>query len=325
MNTEKKPITKIIFDTDIGGDCDDAGALAMLHRLCDLGECELLAVTACYASPYVAGCIDAINRYYGHVVPVGILHGKPSAEPGVYAKGLCEEFENSYPPEEENRIPDTVSVIRRTLADAEDHSVTLAATGSMASLAALVQSPADEISPLDGKALITQKVLRTVVMGGRFYGTWPMPVVIGSDFTVTWEWNIHADIPAAQMMCRTWPGELIFSSYEIGLFCVTMKGYAQTAPKEDPVRRAYELHPCGREYGRESWDHTALLYAIRPDAGYWNLHPFGRVTVDDDGVTSWNAEEGAQQSYLLPREDYDVIRDVINGLVFCPELPKGSR
>ena len=36
---------KIIFDTDIGGDCDDAGALALIHRLCDKGEVELLAVT----------------------------------------------------------------------------------------------------------------------------------------------------------------------------------------------------------------------------------------------------------------------------------------
>ena len=26
------PIPKIIFDTDIGWDCDDAGALALLHR-----------------------------------------------------------------------------------------------------------------------------------------------------------------------------------------------------------------------------------------------------------------------------------------------------
>lgn len=43
----KKPV-KIIFDTDIGGDCDDAGALALLHRLCDMGEAELLAVTHCY-------------------------------------------------------------------------------------------------------------------------------------------------------------------------------------------------------------------------------------------------------------------------------------
>jgi len=316
MDEMKRPIPKILFDTDIGGDCDDAGALAMLHRLCDRGECELLAVTACYASPYVAGCIDAINRYYGREVPVGILHGKPSAEPGVYSRGLCEEFENRYPPEDADAVPDTVSVMRTVLAASDDHSVTLAATGSMASLAALLQSQADGISPLDGRALIAKKALRTVVMGGRFYSTWPMPVVIGADFTVTWEWNIHADVPAAQIMCRDWPGELVFSSYEIGLFCVTMKGYAQTAPKEDPVRRAYELHPCGREHGRESWDHTALLYAVRPDAGYWNLHPHGRVTVDDEGVTSWHAEEGGQQTYLLPREDYDVIRDTINGLVF---------
>ena len=40
----KKPV-RIIYDTDLGGDCDDAGTLAMLHRLCDLGEAELLAVT----------------------------------------------------------------------------------------------------------------------------------------------------------------------------------------------------------------------------------------------------------------------------------------
>ena len=42
----------IIFDTDIGCDCDDAGALALLHRLCDKGEARLLAVTHCQNSPY---------------------------------------------------------------------------------------------------------------------------------------------------------------------------------------------------------------------------------------------------------------------------------
>ena len=50
---EKKPV-KIIYDTDIGGDCDDAGTLSMLHRLCDKNEAELLAVTHCYATPYAA-------------------------------------------------------------------------------------------------------------------------------------------------------------------------------------------------------------------------------------------------------------------------------
>ena len=316
MNTEKKPITKIIFDTDIGGDCDDTGALAMLHRLCDMGECELLAVTACYASPYVAGCIDSINRYYGRQVPVGILHGKAPQEM-IYTESLCKEFENDYPPENTDNVPSSVTVMRRALADADDNSVTLCATGSMASLAALLASDADDISPLDGKALIEKKVLRTVVMGGRFFGTWPMPIVLGGGTVVNGEWNICLDIPAAQKMCREWPVELIFSSFEIGLWCVTMKGYAQTAPKEDPVRRAYELHPAGRVNGRESWDHTALLYAVRPDAGYWNLHPHGRITVEDDGVTVWHPEDGGRQTYLMPREDYDVIRDVIDGLVFA--------
>ncbi len=310
---------KIIFDTDIGGDCDDAGALAMLHRLCDLGEAELLAVTACYASPYVAGCIDAINCYYGRVVPVGINYGSDSAEPGVYAGPLCNEFPSRYPAETygtENAAPDTLVLLRQTLAEAEDHSITLTATGSMSSLARLVQSPADDISPLTGKELIEQKVLRTVVMGGRFFGTWPMPVMTG-DPAGRAEWNIRSDIPASQILCSEWPGELIFSSFEIGLWCVTMRDYVNKAPQDDPVRRAYELHPCGRLHGRESWDHTALLYAVRPDAGYWNLHPYGRVSVDDEGVTRWHAEESGKHSYLLPREDYETVRQIIDDLVLA--------
>ena len=67
---------KIIFDTDIGWDCDDAGALALIHSLCNKGEAELLAVTATYYHRYVAGCIDAINRFYGRIVPVGVNYAR---------------------------------------------------------------------------------------------------------------------------------------------------------------------------------------------------------------------------------------------------------
>ena len=34
---------KVIFDTDMETDCDDAGALAVLHTLADRDECEILA------------------------------------------------------------------------------------------------------------------------------------------------------------------------------------------------------------------------------------------------------------------------------------------
>src|SRR5690606_29052446 len=35
---------RVIFDTDLGPDADDAGALALLHALADRGEAEILGV-----------------------------------------------------------------------------------------------------------------------------------------------------------------------------------------------------------------------------------------------------------------------------------------
>ena len=43
---------KIIFDTDIGGDCDDTGSLAIVHECERAGKAKLLAVTLSTASPY---------------------------------------------------------------------------------------------------------------------------------------------------------------------------------------------------------------------------------------------------------------------------------
>ena len=317
MDTNKKAL--IIFDTDIGGDCDDAGALAMTHRLCDLGEAELLAVTGCYESPYVAGCIDAINTYYNRKVPVGVNYGT-DAYPDTYTSGICNEFPSDYPAEKYSagdRPEDAVRLIRRTLAAADAGSVTLVATGPLSTLAHLVKSGADDVSPLSGAELIADKVLRTVIMGGRFFGTWPMPIMLGDQPSV-WEYNIRADVPAAKTVCDTWPGELVFSSFEIGLWTVTMREYTAKAPKDDPVRRAYEIFeaiPGNNEKGRQSWDHTAMLYAIRPDAGYYHLHPYGRISVTDEGVTEWHADASARHTYLIPRAEYNEVEHVIDSLV----------
>ena len=316
---EKKPV-KILLDTDIGLDCDDAGAMALLHRLCDLGEAELLAVTHCAASPYAAGCIDAINAYYGRPVPVGINYEAPLDNTGVYAEALCREFPNRFPEDTYGTpqgAPDTLSVLRQTLAAAEDQSVTFVIIGSLTSAARLIRSGPDTCSPLTGKELVAQKIARTVIMGGRFTGTWPMDILLGKHKVLS-EWNIEQDITAAQTVCNFWPGELIFSSFEIGFWCVSMREYICKAPQEDPVRRAYEVHPS-RGFGRESWDHTAILQAVRHDFGYWNLHAYGRIRVDDSGVTTWYPEENGKHTYLLPSADYDSIRKAIDSLVM-PEL-----
>ncbi len=305
---------KIILDTDIGFDCDDAGALALLHRLCDRGEAELLAVTACYDSPYVAGCIDAINTYYKRPVPVGVLYGAKKAvdDQPVYSPALCRDFPNQYPAEAYPSAADAVALLRKTLENAEDHSITLTVIGSLATANALLHSAPDHISPLSGKELIAHKLERTVVMGGRFFETWPEDIWLDDSFRVTWEWNIKADIAAAQNVCESWPGELVFSSYESGLWCVSMKEYCHLAPQDDPVRQAYMLH--GSIHGRSSWDHTAILEAVRPGQ-YYRLRPWGHITVDHEGITALQEAPGGKQSYLIPIMDYKAMETVIDSIV----------
>lgn len=320
MTKNLKPV-KIIFDTDIGGDCDDAGALALIHKLCDKGEAELLAVTHCANSPYYAGCIDSINRFFGRPVPVGINYAtSPAKNPrGVYAGDLCENFPNHYPPEShggKDGAADTLSLLRKTLADAEDNSITLVATGTLSSLARLVLSDADAISPLTGKDLICQKLNRTVVMGGRFFESWPMTLYESGDPThhvMTWEYNIrNSGFNDATTVFENWPGELVLSSYEIGSYIVSMNGYAQRAKVGNPVARAYLLHKS--EQGRCSWDHTAILEAIHPGC-YWNLHEYGKISVDHDMVTHWNKCPESKHTYLLPKTDYCEICNVIDALL----------
>ena len=319
----KKPC--ILFDTDIGGDCDDAGALALLHALCNRGEAELLAVTACYVSPYVAGCIDAINTFCGRRVPVGVLHAKSWPEPGVYAAPLCERFPNSYPAGCE--VEDTVTVVRRTLAAAEDAGVTLVMTGPFSSAAALLASGPDDISPLDGLTLAEKKIGRTVVMGGRFASLWPMPLEVGNPGDretreMYREWNIYADIPAAREFCDAWPGEIVFASYEIGNYMITLREFERAAYPDNPVAYAYRIHhPQGS--GRQSWDLTAMLDAVRPGAGYWHYRPYGRVRVDERGVTEFVPGGTGRHTCLLPRMDYEDVRKVIDDLVM--EGAKGGR
>jgi hypothetical protein len=63
---------RIIFDTDMGSDCDDAGALAVLHVYADRGLAEI--VGCIYSSgkvPYGAGVVEAgygQGRIYRQIV-----------------------------------------------------------------------------------------------------------------------------------------------------------------------------------------------------------------------------------------------------------------
>lgn len=308
-----KPV-KIILDTDMGGDCDDAGALAMLHALADQGACEILAVTHCCRGKQYGACIEAINRYYGKgEIPVGVFADDSAASAGndVYASLVASRFPS------ETDYADSVMLLRKTLAQAEDESITLAVIGSMYTMRRLLESKADAASCLNGKELILRKIRRTVVMGGRFHAVWPDPIVFSNGYVVDTEFNIRDDIPSARYVCGNWPGELILCSYEIGYPIITAQEFQRAAAEDNPAAMCYRLwheRTGANGFGRESWDPATVLYAVRPEECIWKLHPYGKIDVDEKGITTWQPAEG-RHSFLLENRSREEAAALINGLL----------
>ena len=66
--------SRLIFDTDICGDCDDVLALGMIHALQSRGACRLLAVTVSVDNDLAAPFVDAVNTFYGRGdIPIGVV------------------------------------------------------------------------------------------------------------------------------------------------------------------------------------------------------------------------------------------------------------
>src|SRR5437899_1328625 len=72
---------RLVFDTDMGNDVDDALALAMIHALDTRGEAELLAVTVSKDNRYAAPFVDIVNTFYGRKdIPIGVVKNGKTPE-----------------------------------------------------------------------------------------------------------------------------------------------------------------------------------------------------------------------------------------------------
>jgi hypothetical protein len=289
---------KLIIDTDIGPDCDDAGALACAHALQSDGFCRLLAVTHCTSNPYGAGCADAINNWYGRGdIPVGTLK-QPGFLSGPecmkYNRYIAENYPNRYPGVK--GAPDAMAVMRQTLAGEPDGSVVICAIGPLNNMANLLRSRPDEYSPLDGKSLMAAKLKRLVVMGGGWEGP---------------EWNFQMDPASAAFVCAEWPVEIWFSTFDVGATVVTGAGW-DLPPGRNPICDAYRLHsPCGRM----SWDLTAVWAAVMGAAPLFNLSEPGTMAVNSTGANVWLSSPGGKHRFLVKNGSDDNIAGCLDGLM----------
>jgi len=303
---------KIIFDTDMDTDCDDAGALAILHALADRGEAEILATVVSSRYRWSAPCVEAINRYYGRPqMPIGApkTAWSDTARRGSrYAKQISEQFPTRRKSNDD--APDAVEVYRRVLAAQEDAGVVVVTVGYLTNLRDLLASRPDEISPLDGRALVQRKVRRWVCMGGR-YPEHLDPGVFG---------NFKPDPSSAVIAVRDWPGPVYFSGLGRN---IGTGGPLRRTPADNPVRRVYELY-LGDRKTRSSWDPIAVLFAVRGGADFWEIHAGGHNHIFENGTNQWR--DGPATSHRLVELQPDAanrLRDTLDQLMV--QAPKARR
>ena len=85
-------VPKIILETDIGNDVDDALALDMLYKYLDAGDIDLLGITINKEGTYPAEYTDIMNTWYDYPqIPIGIIHNGADCENDAtnYAKAVC--------------------------------------------------------------------------------------------------------------------------------------------------------------------------------------------------------------------------------------------
>src|SRR5262245_42050187 len=200
---------RLIFDTDICGDCDDVLALGMIHALQSRGHCRLLAVTISVDHDQAAPFVDAVNTFYGRGdIPIGVVGQGGVVEKSAFLS-LVEEKDAAgqyrYPHDlvSGRSAPSATSVLRKTLAAQPADSVVIAQVGFSTNLARLLDSPGDEGSPLSGLELVRRKVKLLSLMAGAF------TTIEGNGHYR--EYNVIKDVKSAQALAERWPTPLIYS------------------------------------------------------------------------------------------------------------------
>lgn len=295
-------VCNVIFDTDIGNDIDDAEALVLLNQYIEEGRINLLGICLNKHGDLTARYVDLVNTWYGHPdIPIGIIReefnsGDPAEEryTGLVAQMAKEDGSPLFATtlKESSSLPLSHNLYRKLLAEQPDNSVTVVSVGFLTNLSLLMDTPADEYSPLTGMELIQKKVKSLVLMAGRFTEpNYP-------------EFNVMFDIPAAQKIINSWPGEIILSPWEIG----EAVRYPAESIENDynwtpahPFKEAY-IRYGDMPYDNYAFDPTAVVCAVE-GSNYFTISPAGTVTVDDEGFTNFSPCEDGRHYYLSVTPD----------------------
>ncbi|HTS45663.1 MAG TPA: nucleoside hydrolase [Puia sp.] len=271
----QKPVA-VIFDTDIAPDYDDVGAMALLHAFADKGEAKILATISCNSFETTAPTLSVLNTYFNRSdLPIGINKtGFPNKPCGQqWAQAIIQHYPHKISTNDE--AVDAVKLYRKILSAQPDGSVTIVSVGFFTNLANLLDSKQDEYSSLPGKELVRKKVKHLVSMAAR----------IDTSGTGGYEFNVVVDAASSRKVFEEWPTPMIISGFEIGEKILTgirliNNASIQNSPVQDAFRIALEKDH--NSVGRNSWDETAMLVAVRGIEPYFSYRKLN-FSIQPDG------------------------------------------
>lgn len=305
------PPVGIVFDCDMGNAIDDALALAMLYGFAGKQEAEirLASVSVTKSNLQAAAFCDALALFYrrasldaleaagGPKLPDYLLRRRglpigysdkgwmPDDSP-MLAQPLARTDSAGEPlyPHGVESVKDTAMpgpLMRNALTAQHDQNCIVVLTGPASNLAELLDMP-------DAKPIIEAKVRRLVMVGGAYREGGP-------------EFNVESDIDATRRVLAEWPTPIVAAGHEAGRDLLYPAESIETDfawAADHPVADAYRAY-SPMPYDAPTWGLTAVLYAVRPEGGYFHLSDPGTIGVLDDGRTRFAPSTEGRHRYLI--------------------------
>ncbi|AWV97148.1 nucleoside hydrolase [Arcticibacterium luteifluviistationis] len=309
---------KVILDTDMGSDCDDVGALAMLNEYKNQGKAEIKGVI--YSSgvmPYGAGVIDAINRYYGNdKIPIGASYDSLVGDPidKMQAEKLSKDtaaFKNKII-KNTDAIEQT-QLIRSILTNQPDNSIVYITIGHTKGLYDLLVSKPDTISRLSGMELANKKIKKWVALGAL--------KASNQEKRYVKDWNFFSNGTAkySKFVVENFPKPIYF--IDAGSDIMTGKSLANT-PNGNIVRTAYRdwlwnVEKKLLEDQRPSWDLMTVYFAVEKPEKHFETIENGYLEFDIEKGCRWNKTDSlTNQYFVLQKQGYqDEISNYLNKMI----------
>ena len=294
---------QIFIDTDMGADCDDVAAIALLSHFHKLGRVDLLGITHTSSHLRAVEYLDMVCRFYGYETKM-LAQADSAWGLGGFADGFFDSVLHGFAYKTTDLGLNAVQLMRKQLSTAKD--ATLLCIGPLNNVSRFLDSEPDEISPLCGREILAQNVKEVVVMGGIFGGK--RYDFYGESFDS--EYNIRLDGVSSRNFISNCPAPITFVEFELGY---NVKTFADTvaADVETPIKRAYTLF---RVKERESWDIVAALYAVFGGNGYYAYSKNGECIVEEDGITRFLENSNGRHRYLIEMRDKSEIVAYVRGL-----------